>query len=97
MYYEHIPLSFTNKVQHFIGTRNDDPIYIKPYRQYPAQAGEIKNQVEKLLKDNVIQESHSPWNVPVHLVPQKLDVSGETKYRVVVDYRRLNAITADDK
>lgn len=96
-YCEDLPLTFTNQVKHHIRTVNDDPIYIKPYRQAPAQAEEIKNQVEKLLKDNVVQESHSPWSAPVHLVPKKLDATGQPKYRMVIDYRRLNEITTDDR
>lgn len=96
-YCENLPLTFTNEVKHFIRTKHEDPIYLKPYRQPPTQAMEIKQQVDKLLKDNVIQESYSPWSAPVHLVPKKKDASGETKYRMVIDYRRLNDITHDDK
>lgn len=96
-YCEQVPLTFTNQVKHSIRTKNEDPIYVRPYRQAPAQAAEIKSQVEKLLKNNVIQESYSPWNAPVHLVPKKMDASGEVKYRMVIDYRRLNDITIDDK
>lgn len=96
-YSDQIPLSFTNQVKHHIRTKNEDPIYVKPYRQPPAQTEEIKRQVDKLLKDNVVQESHSPWSAPVHLVPKKADASGEAKYRMVIDYRRLNDITHDDK
>lgn len=96
-YCEDLPLTFTNDVKHHIRTVNEDPIYIKPYRQPPAQTQEIKEQVDKLLKDKVIQESHSPWSAPVHLVPKKLDASGQVKYRMVIDYRRLNEITTDDR
>lgn len=96
-YCESLPLSFTNQVKHRIKTVNEDPIYIKAYRQAPVQANEIQAQVDKLLKDNVIQESHSPWSAPVHLVPKKMDASGEIKYRMVIDYRRLNEITVDDR
>lgn len=94
---DQIPLSFTNEIKHFIRTKHEDPIYVKPYRQSPAEAEEIKNQVEQLQKNNIIQESFSPWNAPVHLVPKKPDASGVPKYRMVIDYRRLNDITTDDK
>ncbi|KAG7297303.1 hypothetical protein JYU34_019262 [Plutella xylostella] len=96
-YTDKLPLTFTNQVKHEIRTTNEDPIYVKPYRLPPVLNEEINRQVEKLLKDNVIQESHSPWSAPVHLVPKKLDASGERKFRMVVDYRRLNEITTDDK
>lgn len=96
-YCEDIPLSFTNQVKHEIRTTNEDPIFIRAHRLPPSQTEEIKNQVEKMLRDNVIQESHSPWSAPVHLVPKKVDASGKQKWRMVIDYRRLNEITVDDK
>lgn len=96
-YSDKIPLSFTNQVKHNIRTTNEDPIYIRPYRHPPILNHEIHKQVEKLLADNVIVDSHSPWSAPVHLVPKKIDASGERKYRMVIDYRRLNEITVDDK
>lgn len=96
-YCENIPLTFTNQVKHRIRTKNEDPINIKAHRLPPIQTKEISSQVEKMLRDNIIQESHSPWSAPVHLVPKKLDASGQQKWRMVVDYRRLNEITIDDK
>lgn len=96
-YSDKIPLSFTNQVKHNIRTTNEDPIYIRPYRHPPCLNLEIQNQVDKLLDDNVIQNSHSPWSAPVHIVPKKMDATGEKKFRMVIDYRRLNEITVDDK
>lgn len=96
-YCEQLPLTFTNQVKHTIRTTNEDPIYIKPYRQPQVITDEINRQVDKLLTDNVIQESHSPWSAPVHLVLKKQDALGEVKYRMVIDYRRLNSITIDDR
>lgn len=96
-YCEDIPLSFTNQVKHKIRTKNEDPIHIRAYRLPPCQTAEIKKQVDKMLKDNVVRESYSPWSAPVHLVPKKMDASGTKKWRMVVDYRRLNDITIDDK
>ncbi|CAK1583690.1 unnamed protein product [Parnassius mnemosyne] len=31
------------------------------------------------------------------MIPKKADASNEKKYRLVIDYRRLNEITIDDK
>ncbi|CAK1581080.1 unnamed protein product [Parnassius mnemosyne] len=90
-------LTFTNEVKHEIRTKNEDPINIKAHRLPPLQTEEIKRQVEKMLKDNIIQESFSPWSAPVHVVPKKLDASGIKKWRMVIDYRRINDITTDDK
>lgn len=96
-YCEDIPLTFTNQVKHEIRTKNEDPINIKAHRLPPSQSLEIRKQVDKMLKDGIIQESHSPWSAPVHLVPKKMDSSGQQKWRMVIDYRRLNEITTDDK
>lgn len=96
-YCDEMPLTFSNRAKHQIRTKNEDPIFIRPYKQPPAQNIEIQNQVDKLLSSNVIRESHSPWSAPVHLVPKKLDATGERKFRMVIDYRRLNEITTDDK
>lgn len=81
-YCEDIPLSFTNQVKHQIRTKNEDPIHVRAHRLPPAQTTEIRSQVEKMLKDSVIKESHSPWSAPVHLVPKKVDMSGKQKWRM---------------
>ncbi len=39
----------------------------------------------------VIQESHSPWNSPLFLVPKK-----DGSYRPVIDFRKVNALTVPD-
>ena len=50
-----------------------------------------------MLKQNIIRESNSPYNSPLWIVPKKLDNSGKKKWRLVVDYRKLNEFTVDDK
>jgi hypothetical protein len=62
-----------------------------------SHRGEIDEQVDKLLKEEIIRESNSPWNSPLLVVPKKkqTDVSGE-KWRLVVDFRRLNEKTVGD-
>jgi len=49
--------------------------------------------VTKLLRDGIIEESISPWNSPILVIPKKLDASGQPKFRLVVDYRKLNEKT----
>ena len=56
---------------------------------------EVTRQTEKMLKDGIIQHSSSAWNFPILVVPKKLD-SGKTKWRVVVDFRKLNDVTVGD-
>ena len=57
---------------------------------------EVTRQTEKMLEDAIIQHSSSPWNFPILVVQKKFDSSGKTKWRVVVDFRKLNDVTVVD-
>ncbi|CAF4800983.1 unnamed protein product [Pieris macdunnoughi] len=94
---EEIPLTFTHEIKHQLRLSDNKPIYVRNYRQAPKQKEEIKTQINKLLEQNIIQESNSPWSCPVHIVPKKPDATGEQKYRLVIDYRKLNDKTIKDK
>lgn len=50
-----------------------------------------------MLRQNIIRKSNSPYNSPLLIVDKKLDNSGIRKYRIVIDYRKLNEFTVDDK
>jgi len=52
--------------------------------------------MEALEKDGVITPSDSPWNAPLLVVPKKPDINGKVKYRVCVDFRKLNQVTVGD-
>lgn len=96
-YKENVNLSFTNAIKHHIRTAGNDPIYCKSYRYPYHLKQEIQSQIEKLLKNKIIRPSISPYSSPVWIVPKKLDASGKRKWRLVVDYRKLNDKTIEDK
>lgn len=96
-YNESSNLSFSNAVKHKIRTLDDEPVYTKPFRHPYMMRTEIQNQVQKLLNDNIIRPSISPYSSPVWIVPKKLDSSGKRKFRMVIDYRKLNEKTVEDK
>lgn len=96
-YSEEIPLTFTHQVKHKLRLTDDTPIFVRNYRLAPKQKQEIDKQISSLLAQNIIQESSSPWSCPVHIVPKKIDATGEQKWRLVIDYRRLNEKTIEDK
>lgn len=89
-------LTYVTNVKTEIRTKSDRPIYSKSY-PYPMPLKEIDKQIEELLRDGIIRPSKSPYNSPVWIVPKKQDASGERKFRMVVDYRKLNEDTIPDK
>jgi hypothetical protein len=71
-------LRSTNAAQHSIEAEpGTAPINTRPYRLPEAQKAEIENQVGKLLNEGIIEESNSPWNSTLLVVPKKVDASGE--------------------
>lgn len=77
--------------------KNATPVYVKPYRLPQALKHEIETQISDMLKDGIIEEAQSEWSSPILIVPKKVDRSGKKKWRVVIDYRRLNERIQDDK
>jgi len=51
----------------------------------------INEEVEKMLADDVIEPSHSPWSSPIVLVKKK-----DGKHRFCIDFRRVNDATHKD-
>lgn len=45
----------------------------------------------------IIRASSSPYSSHVWLVPKKLDATNEQKWRLVIDYRKLNSVTTEDR
>lgn len=90
-------LTFTNKIKHHIRTRDEEPVYTKSYRYPEIHREEVRKQIDAMLDQGIIRHSYSPWNSPIWIVPKKKDASGKQKWRVVVDYRKLNEKTIDDR
>lgn len=81
----------TSCVKHSIDTEGRGPVRQKPYRVSLTERRAIQQQVQDMLKDDVIETSCSPWASPVVLVRKK-----DNSWRFCVDYRRLNKITKRD-
>lgn len=91
------PLSFTNKIKHNIRTTDEMPIYTKTYRYPFLHRDKVRGQIAKMLEQGIIRLSDSAWSLPIWVVPKKADASGRQKWRLVVDFRKLNEKTIDDK
>lgn len=96
-YNEDCPLTFTNTIKHKIRTTDEIPVYTKSYRYPHIHKEEVKSQIDKMLQQKIIQPSESPWSSPIWIVSKKKDATGKQKWRLVVDYRKLNKKTISDR
>jgi len=67
-----------------------EPVNVKPYRLPETQKQEVGRQVEELRREGIIKESSSSWNSPLLIVPKKADATGENKWRLVIDSRKVS-------
>lgn len=94
----HLPgdrLSTNNFYEQKINLEDKQPVYIANYKQIHAHVPEIKNQVNNLLENGIIEPSVSHYNSPILLVPKRTQ-NGQ-KWRLVVDFRQLNKKLLPDK
>lgn len=90
-------LTYTTAVVADIQTKTHEPIYSR-YYPYPMHLKEeVEKQIRDLLRQGIIRPSRSPYNSPIWVVPKKADASGIKKFRIVIDYRKLNEQTIPDK
>jgi hypothetical protein len=74
-------LKATSAIEHHIPTPipANRAITLRNYRIPEQHQNEVDNQIQKMLEDGIIQQSQSPWNFPILVVPKKLDASGKRK------------------
>lgn len=78
-----------------LSVEKTSPIYTPNYRLPASQRIEIDRQVQNMLDADIIESSRSPFNSPILLVPKR--TTGNAKWRLVIDYRRLNKNLIPDK
>ena len=81
----------TNLMQHRIVTGESLPVHKKVRRIPAAWQDEVNDQVQDMLKHDIIRPSSSPWNAPLLLVKKK-----DNTMRFVCDFRGLNDVTKKD-
>jgi Reverse transcriptase (RNA-dependent DNA polymerase) len=67
------------------------PVHAQPYRAGPRARAAESAEIQRMLKEGVIEPATSEWASPVVLVPKS---DSSTKF--CVDHRRLNALTIRD-
>ena len=73
------------------------PPFHRAYKFSFGQLEELRVQLDKLTELGFIRPSKSPYGAPVMLVPKPPDGSGVDKWRMVIDYRGINAITVRNR
>lgn len=92
-------LQMTNQAQvsshhltkHFIETRGP-PVSARPRRLPPDKLQAAKQEIEFLVTQGICRPSSSQWASPIHLVKKK-----DGSWRMVGDFRKLNASTIPDR
>lgn len=93
-----ISLPFRTDIKAEIRTINEKPIWSKQY-PYPFSVNDFVNkEIQRMLHEDIIRPSKSPYNSPIWIVPKKgTNEDGSAKHRLVIDYKKLNENTTSDK
>src|SRR3569833_2854577 len=84
-------LGRTGNVKHAIVTPNTKPISVPPRRIPFSKRAVVKDHIDRMLADNIIKPTNSPWGSPIVLASKK-----DGTQRFCVDYRQLNEATTKD-
>lgn len=84
-------LGRTDLVKHSINTGDARSIKLPPRRLPIHQKKIAEQEIDKMLREDVIEPSNSPWAAPIVLVKKR---DGTTRF--CVDYRKLNSVTKKD-
>ena len=71
-----------------------EPIKQRPYNLSPEKHKAAEEQIQDMLQNGIIEESKSPWRSPVVMVPKS--EKSRQRYRLCVDFRKINAQTKPD-
>ena len=84
-------LGLTDVVEHRIYTGSSEPVRQQLRRYPPAHVEVIKQHVDSMLEQGIIEPASSAWASNVVLVRKK-----DGTYRCCIDYRQLNSVTTRD-
>ncbi len=87
------PLGATSCLEHHIKLKpGTQPINVPAYWLPHSQRQIFDEHIHDLKAQGVIQNSFSPWNSPIFLVPKK-----DGSFRPVIDFHRVNEVIEDEK
>ena len=83
--------SVTHVAMHDIDVGDTPPIKQHPYRLNPQKMKHLKDEIDYMLENEIIEPSHSEWSSPCIMVPKP-----NGSYRVVADMRQVNKCSKTD-
>ena len=83
--------SQTDLIYHDVDVGNSTPIKQHPYRANPIKLEQIRNEVQYMLRNGIIEPSNSNWSSPCLLVPKP-----DKSVRFCTDFRKVNNVTKTD-
>lgn len=93
-YLEGDTLTLTNVITHRINLiPNAKPVNVRQYRIPQSYRHILEEIILDYEKNGIIEKCQSPFNSPAILVGKKDKEGGKDDYRLVIDYKKLNAIT----
>ena len=81
----------TNAIKHTIKVSSKEPVKLKPYPLPFSSEQVVREEVNNMLLNYVIEPSDSPYSSPIVLVKKK-----DGSIRFCIDFRKLNSITIGD-
>ena len=84
-------LGRTSGVRHKIDTQGASPVRQSARRLPFHQRNEVRQMLDQMLQQGVIEPAHGPWSSPIVLVKKK---DGSTRF--CIDFRKLNDVTRKD-
>jgi hypothetical protein len=89
-------LTANTNIRAEIKTATEEPVYANypiPFTMRPI-AGKL---IQEMLDNNIIRPSRSPYNAPIKIVEKKSDGAENKKYRLTVNFQKLNTQVISDK
>lgn len=77
-------LSSTTVLAHHIDAGGAKPIKSTPYRTNPETRQKLREHIQEMLDNDIIQESSSPWKSPIVLVTKK-----DNSTRFCCDFQKI--------
>lgn len=89
--WDELPVSFTHKIKHKIELKpGARPVKQKNRKFSEEQNSFIDKEIQKLLRQDVVQPSQSNWSARIVLSREER----KNRYRLCIDYRAVNALSA---